>query len=454
MRTKLFFAFLVIISAALFSTVLFAWITLRDFDEYAQGVRNDNIYWIKTSVEGSYRDGDWNRTQLSEAVHWAMMMGLEVQVLDTQGNQVVLSHHMLEGLSESMIRHMEGLFHVHADSGMAFERHPLGSSHDAFGTLLVRPFPKKELAEKEAAFKARAKYFLAISLAIAGGGALIIGFVLSNTLSKPLRRLKVASEKIAAGDFSVRVSADSADEVGDLGKAFNRMSESLQREEQLRKRLSENIAHELRTPLAIMKARLEAMADGLLPNTAAALEGMTAEVDRLTMLVKGIEDITAAEASFFRQGELTEVNFAAFLRGLLQERRPDFTAKGLELNLADAPEIMIRTDAEKLERIVSNLLSNALKHTAAGAVTVSCGADAERFFFTVRDTGSGIPADQLPHIFTRFYRGTGTMTGGLGLGLAIVKELVDVMEGRIEVASTPGTGTAVTVFFPYKPHRN
>lgn len=448
MRTKLFAAFLLIISAALLSTVLFAWSTLRDFDEYAHGVRQDNIYWIKMSVEGSYRDGLWNRTQLAEAIHWAMMMGLEVQILDVNGTQVVLSHDVLEGLSVSMKKHMEGLFHVHGDSMVAFERYELGSPLKPVGALLVRPFPKKELAEKEAAFKTRTRYFLWTSLAIAGGGALLIGLFLSQFLSKPLRLLRSASEKIATGDFSIRVNAVSADEVGDLGRAFNRMSESLQREEQLRNHLFANIAHELRTPLSIMKARAEAMVDGLLPDTSKGLESLIAEVDRLTVLIKGIEDVTAAEASFFKAGQMAELNLGDFCAELGNARLPDFQAKGLSLTIADHADLIVMTDAEKLERIIGNLLSNALKFTSSGSVSLDYGKEGAFFFITVHDTGKGIPADQLTHIFNRFYRADASVTDGLGLGLSIVKELVEVMRGRVEVVSTVGEGTTATVFLP------
>jgi len=450
MRTKLFAAFLLIIAAALLSTVLFAWLILNDFDDYAQGVRQDHVYWVRLSVEGAYRAGEWNRAQLAEAIHWAMMMGLEVRVLDAKGNQVVLSHDVLEGLPESMKKHMEELFHVNGDSSSVFENHMLGPLKRPIGTLLVRPFPKKELAEKEAAFKTRTRYFLLISLAIAGIGALVIGLFLSQSLSKPLRRLRSASEKIASGDFSVRVPTAPADEVGDLAKAFNRMSESLQREEQLRRHLLSNIAHELRTPLSIMKARAEAMADGLLPDTAKGLEGLIAEVDRLTVLIKGIEDVTAAEASFFKPGQMTELNLTDFLTELGNARLPDFQAKGLTLTIAAHTPLPVTTDAEKLERIVVNLLSNALKFTPSGSVSLDFGTDGEEFFIGVSDTGRGIPADQLPHVFTRFYRADSSAADGLGLGLSIVKELVEVMSGRVEIISTFGEGTTVTVFLPLK----
>lgn len=451
MRTKIFLAFAVIIFAALFSTIVFESMIVRDFDDYVSGLHEDQIHWIRVSVEGGYRNGTWDNMVLSESMHWAMMQGLDIRILDMEGNEAIPSHHYIHSLSPNMQQRMEELFHIHTDTSQIYRDYPLYSEGKRIGTLKTRSFPKKALAEKEAAFKARAKQFLWLSLAIAGGGALMIGFFLSNTLSKPVRLLKTASGKIADGDFSVRVHAESTDEVGDLARAFNRMSESLQREELLRKRLFENIAHELRTPLTIMKTRIEAMADGLMPDIAQGLESMNREVDRLATLIKGIEDITAAEASFFKPGEIEEISLREFLTGLVQERIPAFRAKGLDLRLADKGDCAVRTDTRKLEHIVANLLSNALKFTASGYAMVDYGVEDRFFFFSVRDTGQGIPADQLPDVFTRFYRGDAAQTDGLGLGLAIVRELVDVMHGRIEMASTPGEGTTVAVYLPLFP---
>ena len=248
MRTKLFLAFIIVILAALMSTIIFEYMIIKDFDNYVGGVRDDQIHWIMVSIEGGYNDGVWDSQVLSESIHWAMMLGLDIKVLDTEGKEVLPSHHYMQSLSPGMKNRMEELFHIHTDTNRTYTAFPIHAKNEVIGTLMARSFQKKELAEKEAVFKGRVTHFLYIYLLIAGLGSVLIGWLLSQFLSKPLLRLKKASEKVAGGDFSVRIESASSDEVGDLAKTFNRMAESLQREENLRKHLMSNIAHELRTP--------------------------------------------------------------------------------------------------------------------------------------------------------------------------------------------------------------
>ena len=303
MRTKLFLAFIVVILAALLSTIVFEFMIIKDFDNYVGSVRDDQIHWIMVSIEGGYKDGEWDSRVMSESIHWAMMLGLDIKILDAKGNEVIPSHHYMESLSPSMMQRMEELFHIHSDANRAYSTFPIYAGGENIGTLMARFFQKKELAEKEAIFKGRVAHFLYIYLLIAGLGSVLIGLLLSQYLSKPLLRLKEASEKVAGGDFSVRIESASSDEVGDLAKTFNRMAESLQREESLRKHLMSNVTHELRTPLTIIKTHVEAMTDGIVLDTRKGLENIEGEIERLISLVKGIEDITAAEASFFAKGE-------------------------------------------------------------------------------------------------------------------------------------------------------
>ena len=453
MRTKLFLAFVMIIFATLISTIVFAWLILKDFDSYVHGVREDQIYWIIASVEGGYKNGKWDEQTLSESVHWAMMMGLDIKILDMDRREIIHSHHVMEALLPGMKRRMEELFRVDMDADRKYNEFPIISNGSKIGTLLARSFQKKALAEKEAIFEGRVRHFLYTYLLLAGAGSLFIGLMLTQYLSKPVRLLKKASEKIALGDFAVRISAESLDEVGDLAKTFNKMAASLQKEETLRKRLMSNIAHELRTPLTITKTHVEAMADGILTDTSKGLEIITSEIERLITLVKGIEDMTAVEASFFTKGEKVEINLKEFLSGIAGDLRPLFQERGLFINIADKNNLVVSADVEKLERILRNILSNALKFTEKGGVSIDYGAENSRFFVEVSDSGRGISQNDLPHVFDRFYRSKESHVptpgvDGLGLGLAIVKELVDIMEGEITVKSTPGKGTSFRLLLP------
>ncbi len=447
MKTKIFLAFVVIIFVALLSSFIFEWLIIKDFDNYVRGIKEDQFYWIAASVEDSYSDGKWDIKALSESIHWAMMLGMDIMVIDSQGAEIISSRDAMSDLTETMRHRMEDLFHIHHTEG-DYDKHPLYIKGNSIGTLLFRPFQKEQIQEKEFIFKKRTKNFLYVSLLIAGGGLLIAAMLLSQYLTKPLTSLKEAAERISRGDFNVQTSIDSKDEVGKLSESFDKMSESLQKEEELRKRLMSNIAHELRTPLTIAKTHIEAIEDGILEDTAKGLENVKNEINRLIRLVKGIEDITSAEASFFLKKDLVEINLPEFLKGVVRELTPAFIEKGLYIEIETKNDLLILTDIEKLEKIVRNLISNSLKFTVEGGVLINYGIHDINFFIEIKDTGKGIPQKELPFIFNRFYRGEQSGAEGLGLGLAIVKELTEVMGGTIRVQSETGKGTMFRVDIP------
>lgn len=447
MKTKIFIAFLIVILTALLSNFVFEWLIMRDFENYVSGVKEDHLYWITTSAESSYDGREWNRDILAETIHWAMMMGLDTKINDLSGKEIISSLHMMESLPQVMKKRMEGLFHVDKTQGI-FEEYPLYSRGNRIGTLYWRPFLKKEIAEKEAKFKKRTRDFLIMSFLIAGIGSLLIALLFSQYLSKPVTNLKNAAEKIAKGDFSVRTVSKTHDEVGKLSEVFNRMAESLQKEDQLRKQLMSNIAHELRTPLTIMKTHVEAIADGIVTDQEKGLKNINEEIGKLTKLIKGIEDITTAEASFFTRSE-EKVNLKELLSGIMVDLQPLFDEKKLVIKILDDKDIVVVTDVEKLERMIRNILSNALKFTEKGSVSIHYGTDKKVFFIEIKDTGKGIPEKEILHIFDRFYKVDKSAHQGLGLGLAIVKELINVMNGEIKVRSTVHEGTSFTIFLPF-----
>ncbi|MDI6729374.1 MAG: HAMP domain-containing sensor histidine kinase [Thermodesulfovibrionales bacterium] len=446
MKTKIFLAFIIVILAALLSNFIFEWLIIKDFDNYVNGVKEDQFYWILASVEGSYSNGRWNTKALSESIHWAMMLGLDIKVLNADGHEVISSREVMDSLSDTMKRRMEALFHMHMTEGK-YEEYPLYIEGKNIGKLLSRPFEKDVIKEKESVFRMRSKNFILVSFLIAGGGSIIIALFFSRYLSKPLTDLKTAAESIAKGDFNMTITPQTNDEIGRLSETFNIMTESLQREEELRKRLMSNIAHELRTPLTIAKSNIEAIEDRVI-KTEKGLENIKGEINRLIRLIKGIEDITTAEASFFARGETAEVNLKEFLSELSEELRPAFKEKRLGITITKEDELIVFADIEKLEKIIRNIISNSLKFTEKGGVWIGYGTEESDFYIEIRDSGRGIPENEMPLIFNRFYRIEGSRTDGLGLGLAIVKELVNVMGGRIEVESKVNEGTTFRIYLP------
>lgn len=451
MRSKLFLAFFAVILTALLSNLIFERLIIEDFDEYAEGRRQDELYLILASVEGSFSEGRWDIESLANALHWAMMLGFEAEVRDKAGEKVLTSEESLMRLGPAMKRRMSGI--VHHEGAQApqgeFEEYPLYTGGEEIGSLNVRPLDRAgHIKEKEGVFKRRGRSFLFASFVIAGGGALFLSLILSAYLTNPVRRLKAAAEAVASGDLDVRVKAVSKDEIGRLTETFNRMVETLQREAALRRHLTSNIAHELRTPLAVMRASVEAVSDGVMEDGGEALKDIALEVKRLIRLVEGIEDITRAEASFFAPARREAVELGGFLDDMARGMKAAFSEKGLEIRIEGKGPLSVMADRERLEIIVRNLLSNSLRYTEKGGVRIDYGQPEGEFFVEVADTGRGIPEEELPLVFRRFWRGGASDEGGVGLGLSIVKELSDAMGGRIEIESRPGEGTKIRVFLP------
>jgi len=467
MRTKLFRSFLIIILTALLSNFIFQWLIVKDFDRYVDSVKEDQFRWIVASVESAYLNGEWDQPALSDSLHWAMMLGIEAKIVDTQGREIFDSEKAMASLSETMKHDMADLFYLEAGEG-TYADYPLALENKRIGTFFFRPFAKKEIREKEKTFKRKTKYFLYISFLIAGISASLLALLLSQYLSKPLSNLKKAAEKIAGRDFGTRIplapdqgakptlpkalmGSQHLDEIGSLAESFNFMAESLQKEETLRKNLLSSVSHELRTPLTIMKAHIEALEDGILGDPEIAFKTIRSETEKLIQLIQGIEDLTVAEGSFLKRNESIVVNLKEFFSDFIEDMLPLMKEKALTLEMTQRRDVVVTTDAEKLEKIVRNLLSNSIKFTREGGIKIDYGRQGETFFVEIKDTGKGISEDHLPFIFNRFYRAEKSETTGLGLGLAIVKELVDALNGRIEVQSKVEEGTVFRVYLPLNP---
>jgi signal transduction histidine kinase len=279
--------------------------------------------------------------------------------------------------------------------------------------------------------------------------ALLLGVLLIRTLSKPLRDVRAATRRLAAGDLSYRVPITTHDELGDVARQFNEMAAALERDEQLRQRLMADIAHELRTPLTVIRAQVEALGDGVFPLTPENIAPIHDQTIVLGRLVDDLRVLALAEAGRMPL-ERGEVDLAALARRAVESFAPQAQDKGLRLAYeGEAALPPISADAQRLAQVLGNLLSNAIRHTPPdGSVTVHAWADAQGTHMAVRDTGCGIAPEDLPHLFERFYRADRARSradGGTGLGLAIAKQLVEAHGGKIAVESTVGVGTTFTI---------
>lgn len=288
-----------------------------------------------------------------------------------------------------------------------------------------------------------------IAAGVAAVAALLIGGLLVNNLLRPLRTLQAGMAQVAHGHFAVQVEVGNRDEIGQLALGFNQMAANLQQQETLRQHMVTDIAHELRTPLSVVQGNLQAILDGVYPLELSEIHTIAEEISLLTRLVNDLHELALAEAGRLPL-TLQSTPVADVLQHMAESFRPlaSEQAVTLTLGLPDAP-VCVLADPDRLQQILYNLLGNALRHTpSAGTIRLGAESVADSLVrFTIQDTGSGIPAADLPHIFDRFYRvdksrtHTNTFTSSSGLGLAIVKSLVEAHGGKVGVESRMGVGS-------------
>ncbi|MCT9076896.1 sensor histidine kinase [Streptomyces fulvoviolaceus] len=291
-----------------------------------------------------------------------------------------------------------------------------------------------------------------VAVAVGVALAVILGaLLLSRAVLHPVRAMTLAAKELGEGDLARRVPVSGRDEIAQLGGAFNRMADSIQAGEERQRRLTGDIAHELRTPLANLRGYLEALRDGVVDPTPDLLASLHEETLLQQRIVDDLQDLALAEA-----GALTYHPAEIDLRELLEAGRTAHHAQaetaGITLELEAPRPVFVTADPDRLRQVVGNLVGNALGATAAGGtVALSLVPRGELAVVEVRDTGKGISAQDLPHLFDRFWRADasrGRATGGSGLGLSIARQIVTDHRGTIEVRSTVGVGTTFTVVLP------
>ena len=303
---------------------------------------------------------------------------------------------------------------------------------------------------------------LAIVLLIfAGGMAMVLGYFLSTTVTERINRLKEAAEKLAQGDLNTRVPIKGKDEVAMLADAFNQMAGQLQAADQkqrdldnMRRDLIAWVSHDLQTPLASMRAILEAITDGVVddPETVKRyLNTAQRDVRNLSALIDDLFQMAQLDAGGFPLNKAQ-----SSLSDLVSDTLESFTelAKQQDITLEGNVELdvdPVHMDTQAIGRVLNNLIGNALRHTVKGRVSVWVRRSSQGVQVTVSDTGEGIRAEDLRHIFERFYRGEKSRnrgTGGAGLGLAIARGIVRAHGGDIKVESQIGKGTQFTFHIP------
>jgi two-component system sensor histidine kinase BaeS len=378
--------------------------------------------------------GRWTAAAGSVVVHEGRIAGVEAELLNAQGKRIAGD----AGTGRS------------AKAGSSRVRVAIVVRGRQVGKLIVVPLGRQILTPEEQHLRHSLDRLHLVAAGVSALAALLVALLVAETLTRPLRRIRLAAERMEEGELEARVDISGTNELAAVGHALNRLAATLEHEEEVRRESVADLAHELRTPVSGLRSRIEAAQDGVLEDTEANLEAMHAEALRLSIL---LDDLTRlAEAQ--RPGMLVEkhpLDLATVGEEQTQTFAPRFVEKGVEFESELAPAHVLG-DAGRLNQIASNLLENALRYTPSdGRVTLRVREEAGSAVLEVADTGIGIAPDDLRHIFTRFWRGEKSRsraTGGAGIGLAIVAELVHAHDGRIDVESKVGEGSTFRVTLP------
>lgn len=323
---------------------------------------------------------------------------------------------------------------------------------EAIGYLVVENQAEFQ-ADEISPFITRMREVVLYAGLLAAFAAIILAIFISNRLLRPVKALTAASNALSTGNFDTRVDVSGNDELAVLGKTFNRMAERLQLAEERKTTLTADVAHELRTPIAVQKAQLEAMIDGVLPVTPENLETAVKQTDMLSRLVDDLRLLAMADAGEIRF-EYRETSIPGLIDQVVAQFQArlsnDRTSINLDIAVEKLPKVI--TDPDRVMQILNNLISNALRYgQKAGTIHIQTGVEKDRVFISVRDEGGGIPDSALPHLFERFYRhekARSRETGGTGLGLAISKKLAVLLGGDLRGENDPRGGAIFTLELP------
>lgn len=410
------------------------------FDTYLGQQRSARVSQLANAFTAAYEpDHGWQEDRLDRLAPLVAMSGAEVRLVDASGESVW-------SLRDSQMG--PEMAQMHRDMGSAGALSPqqrvsLMMGGRRIGDLyLALPEGTVPVADRE--FRRSVNWLLLLGGLGAGSIGVGAGVIASRRTVRPITELTSAARDLQAGDRHRRAEVAGSDEIAELARAFNDLVDSVEREDAVRRAFAADVAHELRTPLAVLRSQLEAVQDGVVEPAPALFRSLHDETLRLGRLTADLETMTSADSVEFdlhrRPVDLADV--VARAGAALSHR---FAERQLRLILSTEPAA-VSGDEVRLQQVVTNLLTNTLKFVPpGGSVTVSTRTVDGRAELDVHDDGPGISPDDLAHVFERFYRGHQVRTGGSGIGLAVVAALVHAHGGEVTVVNLPDGGASFRI---------
>lgn len=425
----------------------------KHFQDYVKKQQEQKNNEIVALIQQQYRDGEWNRAVIEDIGINALENGMIVKVTNNKGHVIWDATVHNNGMCMQMLSHMaNNMKSRYGQFNGEYVENPYIVKHDfqSVGTVQIGYYGPFYFNDSDLDFiNSMNKMLSAIGL-LALALAVVFGVFMARQLSKPISNVIKGAQLIAKGFFKEKIgNRSSTREIDQLTSTFNHLAETLDKQDALRKQMSADVAHELRTPIATLQSHLEAMIDGIWQPDVQRLKSCHEEVMRIGRMVGDLDKLAKVEAENLILDK-ESFNLLELARTIVQNFESAYKNKGIELTLTGV-DSCLSADRDKISQVIINLLSNALKYTpSGGTVDISVDCFDEKTGIRIQDSGMGIPKEDLPYIFERFYRvdkSRNRLTGGSGIGLSIVKSIVDAHNGKIQVESELGKGTSITVTF-------
>ncbi len=454
-RLSLAYIFLALFLVALISILSNVFLE-KHFQDYIIKQQATKNMDIASLISQQYNDADnsWRKTVVENIGINALEQGLIVKVKDKPGNIIWDATVHNSGLCNQMITHMSQNMasrYPRFAGGYKVNSYPLKHGAKLVGNVEIGYYGPFYYNDNDLAFINALNKILGMAATFSLLLALLLGALTAKRFSAPISSAVEAARDISRGHYNHRITdISNTTEIDELTSTVNDLAEGLGKQEKLRRRLTANVAHELRTPLATLQSHMEAMIDGIWEPDSSRLKSCHEEIMRLNRLVGDLENLARYESE---DPVIRRENFdlSELTRHIIKNYEAEFANKDIVLDFQGGVS-PVHADRDKISQVIVNLLSNALKYTAAGgSVIITVAHDQAQAILKIRDRGIGISSEDLEHIFERLYRvdkSRSRESGGSGIGLAIVKAIIDAHGGRISVSSIINKGTEFTITLP------
>lgn len=451
MRTlnkRMFLSFMIISFAIIFSiSFTFRYFIEKSFNSYIESCNVERMDEIARSLSYAYSNDTWNKSFIEEVALKALDDGLIISIHDNKNNLIWSTHEEHRGRCESM---MKNAFSNKLNNGMIRSSLNITKNGEKIGNVHISHYGAYYRDVDTTYYDTLNKVLIIITI-MATILSLIISLILSKSINKPIYKVIDTVKLLGKGKYKERVdNSSSIVEIQDMIESINIMAKRLDSQDAMRKRLTKDIAHELRTPITIILGQLEAIKDGIWEPTEERLNGIYEEIQRIDRLVNSLNSLSKIEEE---NGILhkEKVEISELIENIFINFEKELHNKNIDGQL-HLSKCEIEVDKDKISGAIINLISNALRYTEnGGSINIKTFVKEDHLFIEVEDTGIGIAKEDIPYVFERFYRtdeSRARVTGGAGIGLSITLAIVEAHNGIVYVKSELGKGSKFIIELP------